>query len=69
MLLIIKSLNMKLIKIKNEIINNKSKKHGIFINENKKTINMNNYNINGKFIIINLKILKKNHINCFSFFV
>lgn len=48
---------MKLIKIKNEIINNKSKKHGIFINENKKkTINMNNYNINGKFIIINLKI-------------
>lgn len=27
---------MKLIKIKNEIIDNKSKKHGIFINENKK---------------------------------
>lgn len=69
MLLIIKSLNMKLIKIKNEIIGNKSKKHGIFINENEKTINMNNYNINGKFIIINLKIKKKIHINCFLFFV
>lgn len=59
---------MKLIKIKNEIINNKSKKHGIFINENKKTINMNNYNINGKFIIINLK-MKKFSYKLFFFFV